>query len=199
MTVTIVLGILLLAAPSNASAATPTSAAIGGRSPSPSPSASPVPDGELAKSVLDVNANASVFDIDIAKSVSPLESEQAQGSKVTVSLSADVMFDFDQATLTDAARGSLTRLAARLRNASGTIQVGGHSDALGEDAYNLTLSQKRADVVAAELRRLIGGKADITAKGYGSSRPVAPNTANGKDNPDGRAKNRRVEITFEPA
>lgn len=180
---TTVLGTLLLMAVPSVAAAVPPAA----------------PDGEIAKSVLDIDANAATLDIDLDASVSPLESEQAQGSKVTVSISADVLFDFNQATLTDAARSSLARLAPRLRDTSGAVLVGGHSDSIGANAYNLVLSQKRADVVAAELRRLVGSKATVNAKGYGSSRPVAPNTVKGKDNPDGRAKNRRVEITFQSA
>lgn len=46
-------------------------------------------------------------------------------------------------------------------------------------------------------RALGGASVRIEAKGYGSTKPVAPNREGGKDNPEGRAKNRRVDITFQ--
>ncbi|MFL0796488.1 MAG: OmpA family protein [Cellvibrionaceae bacterium] len=74
-----------------------------------------------------------------------------------------------------------------------TIRVSGHTDSRGSDAYNLTLSQKRADSVSMYLK---GRKVEanrINAKGYGESYPIASN-----ETASGRQENRRVELDLEP-
>jgi outer membrane protein OmpA-like peptidoglycan-associated protein len=157
-----------------------------------------VPDGNLAASVLPIGAGTAVYAIDLRQAVIPLEEERTSGGQVTVSISADVLFDFGKATLTTDARHRIADLAPRLRNVDGTVQVSGHSDSIGSPAYNLGLSQRRADAVKAELRSALGGAGvQVEAKGYGETRPIASNTLGGKDNPTGRAKNRRVDITFD--
>ncbi|URM95729.1 OmpA family protein [Actinomadura madurae] len=76
--------------------------------------------------------------------------------------------------------------------------MSGHSDSIGDPGYNLRLSEQRAEAVTAELRKAVAGAGlRIEAKGYGETRPVAPNEQGGKDDPAGRAKNRRVEVTYE--
>jgi outer membrane protein OmpA-like peptidoglycan-associated protein len=166
-----------------------------------------VPDGNLGQSILDlktaeatldVKAPESVFDLRLAESIQPLEEEQTKGSQVTVRLSADVLFDFNEATLTPAAKRRIAALAPRLRGAPGVVRVSGHSDSLGATDYNMTLSRRRAEAVKAELQRVLGDTSTrITATGLGETKPVAPNKIGDKDNPDGRAKNRRVEISFD--
>ncbi|MFB4312812.1 OmpA family protein [Actinomadura sp. 21ATH] len=157
-----------------------------------------VPDVNVGQSVRDVNTGDHVRDIDLSRYVLPLESEEVSGDRVTVRISADVLFDFNKATLTDAARRRIARLAARLRQATGTIEVSGHSDSVGDAAYNQALSTRRAEAVKTELERLMTGSgARVEAKGFGETKPVAPNTSGGKDDPEGRAKNRRVDITFQ--
>ncbi|MEW2352540.1 OmpA family protein [Spirillospora sp. NPDC029432] len=157
-----------------------------------------VPDGNLSAAVHGIDPASYVHGIDLSRFVQPLESEEVSGGRVTVRISADVLFDFNEATLTDAARRRIARLAARLRQATGTIEVSGHSDSVGEAAYNQALSTRRAEAVKAELERLMtGSAARVEATGHGETRPVAPNTSGGKDDPAGRAKNRRVDITFQ--
>ncbi|WP_433467360.1 OmpA family protein [Spirillospora sp. CA-128828] len=157
-----------------------------------------VPDGNLTQSVLSLDPNSAVRGIDLSEAVIPLEEEETNGSQVTVRISADVLFDFGKATLTDAARRRIAGLAPRLRDARGAVQVSGHSDSIGDPGYNLSLSEKRAEAVKAELQRALqGASLQIEAKGFGETKPVAPNEQGGKDNPEGRAKNRRVEITYE--
>jgi outer membrane protein OmpA-like peptidoglycan-associated protein len=76
--------------------------------------------------------------------------------------------------------------------------VTGHTDATGEDAYNLDLSRRRAEAVAAWLRARpeLGGWT-FTVAGKGEAAPVAPNSRpDGSDDPEGRARNRRVEVTI---
>ncbi|MCP9950169.1 OmpA family protein [Actinomadura madurae] len=157
-----------------------------------------VPDESLPKSVLSIGADGAVHGIDLSKAVVPLEEEESDGRRVTVRISADVLFDFNKATLTEAARRRLASLAPRLRDATGTVRVSGHSDSIGDPGYNLRLSEQRAEAVTAELRKAVAGAGlRIEAKGYGETRPVAPNEQGGKDDPAGRAKNRRVEVTYE--
>ncbi|TDE30744.1 OmpA family protein [Actinomadura sp. 6K520] len=157
-----------------------------------------VPDANLAASVRDIGTAESVRDIDLSKAVIPLETEQDDGEQVTVRMSADVLFDFGKATLTDAAERRIADLAKRLRDVGGTVEVSGHTDSVGSDGYNLDLSKRRAEAVKAELlRALRGSSLRVEARGYGETKPVAPNRNGSEDSPEGRAKNRRVDITYE--
>jgi outer membrane protein OmpA-like peptidoglycan-associated protein len=159
-----------------------------------------VPDENLTSSVRSIDTGRAMRDIDLSKAVVPLEEEHTDGEEVTVRLSADVLFDFGKAVLTPAARRRIAALAPRLRNAKGTIQVAGHSDSIGDPAYNLALSERRAKAVESELRQALKGTPlQIQAKGYGETKPIAPNEKDGKDDPEARAKNRRVEITYDTA
>jgi len=75
------------------------------------------------------------------------------------------------------------------------IELATHTDSKGADDYNLKLSQKRADAVLQYLIEKGIVKERMTAKGYGESQPIAPNTnKDGSDNPEGRSLNRRTEI-----
>ncbi len=116
----------------------------------------------------------------------------------TLTLGADAYFDFDQATLKPAGRAKLDRLANDLRRVPSvtSVLVVGHTDSKGTDTYNYRLGQRRADTVASYLvSRGVPGSL-ITARSRGEADPVAPNTLpNGRDNPEGRALNRRVVIT----
>jgi K(+)-stimulated pyrophosphate-energized sodium pump len=70
------------------------------------------------------------------------------------------------------------------------FKIGGYTDNTGNAAANVTLSQKRAEAVAAMLKKLgIAGKAIESAKGYGQEWPLADNAT-----PEGRAQNRRVAV-----
>ena len=112
----------------------------------------------------------------------------------------DVLFEFDKADLTDAARTKIhavSEIVVRLAPER-TLSVEGHTDAVGTEEYNLDLSLKRAQAVQAELAT--GGVAadKIRSIGHGEKFPVAPNkSAEGKDDPQGRAQNRRVEVVIE--
>jgi OOP family OmpA-OmpF porin len=115
-----------------------------------------------------------------------------------ITLGTDTLFDFDRANLKPGGRARLDQLGSDINRAErvSTVKVVGHTDSKGTDAYNMRLGQRRADTVAGYLvsRNVPGGK--IAASSMGESQPVAPNTLpNGKDNPEGRAQNRRVEIT----
>ncbi|MEO8360232.1 MAG: OmpA family protein [Vicinamibacteria bacterium] len=101
-----------------------------------------------------------------------------------------VTFDFNKATLRPDSELALAKVAAALRaDATVAIEVQGHTDNVGGDAYNLKLSQDRAETVRAWLAAHGVASARLTARGYGRNTPVASN-----ETPEGRAKNRRVEV-----
>jgi outer membrane protein OmpA-like peptidoglycan-associated protein len=78
------------------------------------------------------------------------------------------------------------------------LTIEGHTDAIGSDAYNNALSLKRAHTVREWLSSHRFVRADAPVKGYGKTRPVAPNqTPDGRDDPDGRQKNRHVDIVID--
>ncbi|PSL01041.1 outer membrane protein OmpA-like peptidoglycan-associated protein [Murinocardiopsis flavida] len=117
----------------------------------------------------------------------------------TVTLAADVLFDFDKATLSGKAETALAEAAGILEEHAGgkTVDIVGYTDAKGDDAYNTKLSEDRAETVRAELEPLVSGtEVKFRTAGKGSADPVAPNEVDGEDNPKGREKNRRVEIRF---
>ncbi len=116
-----------------------------------------------------------------------------------VRLPGDVLFDFDKATIRSSAVPILEKVAAAARQTgSRPIRVEGHTDALGQPAYNQNLSQARAQSVVQWLVK--GGipASRLSAQGFGATRPVAPNKSpDSKDDPAGRQKNRRVTVTFQ--
>ncbi|WNM40494.1 OmpA family protein [Micromonospora halotolerans] len=119
-------------------------------------------------------------------------------SRVELTLAADVLFAFGRAELSPAARTRLAGIAEQVRaQARGTVRIDGHTDSVGDERSNLTLSRRRAEAVRAELTRLLGPGVAVAVAGHGEARPVAPNQVDGADNPAGRARNRRVEIRFD--
>ena len=127
-----------------------------------------------------------------------LKARRSDGA-IVVDLPADVLFDFDKATIRPDAEPALARAAELLKSYPGAqVTIGGHTDAKGDDAYNEALSLRRARSVADRLQSPAAGRS-IKAEGFGERRPVAPNTRpDGADDPDGRQKNRRVEIRIAP-
>jgi len=120
-------------------------------------------------------------------------------TQTIVELASDVLFAFDSARLTAEAEAALRRTAELAAQAgSGRITVVGHTDAVGEDAYNLALSRRRAEAVAQWLAASGGVPADrLHAEGRGEAEPAAPNaTTDGQDDPEGRARNRRVVVAI---
>lgn len=118
-----------------------------------------------------------------------------------VSLAADVLFQFDSAELKPAAIPQLQQLADLIQQKKPKqVQIHGHTDAMGSEAYNLKLSQRRADAVAAWLTGKGVGRDRLATKGFGERNPVAPNQLpDGSDDPAGRQKNRRVDILLAKA
>lgn len=112
----------------------------------------------------------------------------------------DVLFGFGSATLTSPAREKTRDIADILQTQAPDrrISVEGHTDAIGSEAANQALSEKRAESVALALESAGVSPQRITTRGFGERYPVAPNThPDGTDNPAGREQNRRVEVVIE--
>jgi outer membrane protein OmpA-like peptidoglycan-associated protein len=109
----------------------------------------------------------------------------------------NINYEFDKEQLTETAKRSIDLLLLPILQNNPTIKVelGSHTDNRGTTAYNQHLSQKRSESIVKYLTQK-GIRADrMKAKGYGESMPIALNeNADGTDNPEGRAKNRRTEI-----
>ncbi|HEV3459695.1 MAG TPA: OmpA family protein [Thermoanaerobaculia bacterium] len=114
--------------------------------------------------------------------------------EVTVSLPADVLFDFDKAEIRPDAAAALARLATVIRAyPAGRAEIQGHTDAKGNAAYNRALSERRAEAVKRWLVEREKIAADhLATRGFGKSRPVADNGTEA-----GRQKNRRVEVVVQ--
>ncbi|MFT3860821.1 OmpA family protein [Micropruina sp.] len=147
-------------------------------------------DAELATSVSPLTLNVDAF----ATNVTDAAERTRDGSDELVTLSSDVLFAFGKATLSEPAQAKIRSLVDDVPKNS-RLSVTGHTDSVGSTSSNRKLSVARAKAAAAVIR---AQRPDLTltVAGYGESRPVAPNTSGGKDNPEGRAKNRRVELRY---
>jgi outer membrane protein OmpA-like peptidoglycan-associated protein len=190
--VTMVAGMLAGCSPSN-------------DTPAPDPSASPTP---IAKSTAEgsqapLTADAPRPGSALTGQVSALNSNvSGLNIRVTdmgtiIDLPSDALFDFDKAALTPGATEQLEKSAQIIREApAGTIRIVGHTDSKGDDAYNQKLSQARARTVADWFLTQVGVRQRaFDVSGMGEKTPIVPDqTADGNDNPEGRARNRRVEV-----
>lgn len=101
-----------------------------------------------------------------------------------------IYFDSDKATLKPESENTLQQVLALINNKPGQqLEIGGHTDSQGDDAYNLQLSEKRAQAVVQWLKNHTTNVSNLSSKGYGETEPVADNSTE-----TGRALNRRVEI-----
>jgi outer membrane protein OmpA-like peptidoglycan-associated protein len=116
------------------------------------------------------------------------------GDNITLDIPGGVTFAFDSANLNSQFYPVLDRVASTLGEYNKTvIEVAGHTDSVGSASYNQQLSEKRADSVAAYLGSRGIDRARMVTIGAGKDHPVASNSTE-----DGRAQNRRVEITIVP-
>jgi outer membrane protein OmpA-like peptidoglycan-associated protein len=126
------------------------------------------------------------------------ESSVQTPEQKAVTLAADVLFDVDRSDLNAEARTRVDELAQELSDLGGrTVTIQGHTDDQGTPDYNQALSERRATAVADRLRTNLDDEFVLEATGYGETRPVAPNqAADGTDDPEGQARNRRVVVSF---
>lgn len=122
-----------------------------------------------------------------------------KGCTEKLTIGADALFGFGEATLTPVAQKTLAGLGPTIKNAGKhPVRINGYTDSIGSDAYNQALSEQRARSVRDWLAAHGFVKSSTAIQGFGKLHPVAPNTnANGSDNPQGRAKNRRVEVLID--
>jgi outer membrane protein OmpA-like peptidoglycan-associated protein len=114
------------------------------------------------------------------------------GEGLQVTFESGLLFDYDSDVLRDAARKNLATLAASLEKYPNTdLMIVGHTDATGPDAYNMTLSERRAAAAANYLASQGVTRTRLRSTGRGETEPVAPN-----DSEADRQKNRRVEVAI---
>jgi OmpA-OmpF porin, OOP family len=102
-----------------------------------------------------------------------------------------ILFDVNKSVVKPASMGTINEIVKLMKgNAAVKLEVGGHTDSDGDAAKNQTLSQARAEAVRKVLVDQGIDGARLTAKGYGSTKPIAKN-----DSLEGKANNRRVEFT----
>lgn len=117
-----------------------------------------------------------------------------EGDSLLVNIPSGITFPVDSATIQPAFQQTLNDVAQTLnRYESSYIDVYGHTDSSGSDAYNQGLSERRAASVSAFLQRQGVNGARLATRGYGETQPVASN-----ETIDGRAQNRRVELRIVP-
>ena len=114
------------------------------------------------------------------------------GEGIQVTFDSGLLYDFNSATVKPAAQRNLDNLAASLdKYDDSNLLVVGHTDAVGDDSYNQSLSERRARAAASYLTSRGVSASRIQTRGLGESEPVASNEAE-----DGRAQNRRVEVAI---
>lgn len=120
--------------------------------------------------------------------------EVDNGQAILVNLPDGVTFDVGSAALKPQFRATLDQIAQSLQNyPNSLIDVYGHTDSTGSDAFNQTLSENRARTVANYLVMRGVAQSRLRSAGYGETMPIADNATE-----EGRAKNRRVEIKIVP-
>ena len=110
--------------------------------------------------------------------------------KKITQIASKIYFEFNVAKLKDISLPQLDELATILKKYEGAnLTIEGHTDNVGEDAYNMTLSQKRTESVKEYLMSKGIFESRLTATGFGETKPIADNKTKA-----GQAQNRRVEL-----
>jgi outer membrane protein OmpA-like peptidoglycan-associated protein len=119
-------------------------------------------------------------------------------AEIKISLQGEILFDFDKADIRAAAEPTLAQVAKMIGSYSkAQVLIEGYTDAKGSDSYNTKLSDRRAVSVKNWFAKHGVAANSMQTHGWGAAKPVAPNRhPDGSDDPDGRQKNRRVEITI---
>ncbi len=129
-------------------------------------------------------------DISVKPAAAPVDATVCQQLFSDLLAKGNIRFESGRATIDPDSAGLLDRLVeTALRCPTANIEIAGHTDADGEDAFNRTLSEKRAQAVTDYLVKAGLPANRFTAVGYGSSQPVASN-----DTDQGKAQNRRIDF-----
>jgi outer membrane protein OmpA-like peptidoglycan-associated protein len=114
------------------------------------------------------------------------------GEGIQVTFDSGLLFDFDSDVVRPEARTNLRNLTASLDKYPGSdLLIVGHTDSVGTDAYNLGLSERRANAAVTYLASQGVDRSRMRARGLGETEPVAPNESEA-----GRSRNRRVEVAI---
>ena len=117
-----------------------------------------------------------------------------EGDNLILNMPSNVTFAVDSSAISPAFQSTLSNVADTLsRYEKSYVDVLGHTDSTGSDAYNQALSERRAESVANFLANSGVQRARLATRGYGESQPIASNSTE-----EGRAANRRVEIKIVP-
>jgi outer membrane protein OmpA-like peptidoglycan-associated protein len=132
----------------------------------------------------------------VEKTITELKGEKTKLG-IKINLPEHILFDFDKYYVRATAKPTLTKINQLLTYYDKSeILINGHTDSKGDDAYNNKLSQLRAAAVKyyfINVYKVPGQR--VQTKGWGKNQPIAPNNKpDGSDNPEGRQKNRRVEV-----
>lgn len=133
---------------------------------------------------------------DLGGKVQDLQVKES-AAEIRIELAADVLFDFNKADIRPKAQEALKQAGSIIRDkAKGVVRIEGHTDSKGNDPYNQKLSERRAGAVKTWLVEKEGLRSvEFVTQGFGAKKPVVPNKKpDGSDDPEGRQKNRRVEI-----
>lgn len=138
-------------------------------------------------------------DIQVPRGIQAVKVVEAERCERRLSMVADALFAFDESRLTPEAEETLVVVVPEIEKAGKhPVSIEGHTDAKGSDEYNRALSEQRASTVKQWLvaRGAVSDAARVVP--YGESKPVAPNQKpDGSDDPEGRQKNRRVEVVID--
>lgn len=115
-----------------------------------------------------------------------------------LTLPEHILFDFDSYELRSDADEVIARLVQVIEASEGNVAIVGHTDNIGDPGYNQTLSERRAQAVMGALIEQGVAEDRLEAVGMGDTQPIARNAhPDGTDDPAGRQKNRRVEVTVD--
>ncbi|WP_241483084.1 OmpA family protein [Nocardiopsis halophila] len=127
-----------------------------------------------------------------------VQGREVDSERETVALRTDVLFAFDKAEVSDTAADVLEDVIEETRERADPekppITITGHTDGIGDDAYNQELSEQRAEAVKDILEEGLGSGYEYETVGRGSTEPLR--TEGGEDDEEARAANRRVEISY---
>lgn len=119
---------------------------------------------------------------------------ERQGDTIQLIMPGNITFATDSADIASSFYSPLNNLANSFRQYNqNSIEIVGHTDSTGSHAYNMSLSQRRAQSVANYLSAQGVDASRLSTRGAGPDQPVASNAS-----ADGRAQNRRVEVTLRP-
>ena len=143
--------------------------------------------------IVGLEAKNVIASVDEVKQALSALNAQENAVEIRVNFPADVLFDFDKSDVRPDAAKALSYLATIIRaHPAQQARLEGHTDGVGNDAYNQALSERRAESVKEWLIRnehLDGSK--LVTKGWGRTKPIASN-----DTAEGRQKNRRLEAVI---